>query len=80
MKRGRIHMMFGCAALGLALLAAYYGVQLQNANRVNDAIARADTSLLDSSVPEAVSTARSRLGRLRVIPTLTLNPVTDPTR
>ena len=68
MKRGRVHIMFGCAALGLALLAAYYGVRLQNANRVNGAIARADTSLLDSSVPEAVfarALALSRTGDYR---------------
>jgi mxaK protein len=64
MKRGHIHTVFGCAALGLALIAAYHGTQLEHAKRVNDAIARADTAQLDSSVPEAVFAHAVALSRV----------------
>ena len=68
MKRARIHIMFACAALGLALIAAYHGTRLQRANHVNDAIAHADVGQLDSSIPEAVfarALALSRIGDYR---------------
>jgi len=78
MKRGRVHATFACAALGCALLAGYYGTRLEHAKRVNAAIARADTALiepaliepdqLDSAVPEAVfarARALSRAGDYR---------------
>jgi len=64
MKRGRGHLIFGCAALACALLAAYHGTRLEHANNINNAIARADTAQseiaqisqvqLNSAVPEAV--------------------------
>ncbi len=63
MKRSRIHFLFGCASLGLALLATYHGTQLRHADRVNDAIASADTARLDSSVPEAVFARAQALSR-----------------
>ena len=54
MKRRHIHLLFGCASLGLALLAAYHGAQLRHADRVNHAIATADAAHLGSSLPQAV--------------------------
>lgn len=53
MTRRRVHLLFGVTALGLALLAAYNGWRLEHANRVNDAIASASTTGLDTAVPEA---------------------------
>jgi mxaK protein len=53
MKRGRIHAMFGLAALSFALLVAYHGSRLQHAGHVNRAIAGADAAQLDAAVPEA---------------------------
>jgi len=63
MKRRYVHVMFGCAALGFALLAGYHGTRLEHANTVNDAIARADADQLDSSVPEAVFARAAVLSR-----------------
>ncbi len=64
MKRRYVHIIFGCAALGFALLAAYHGARLEHARQVNDAIKRAgavridpvqiEAARLDTSVPEAV--------------------------
>jgi mxaK protein len=63
MKRRHVHVMFGCAALGFALLAGYHGARLEHANAVNDAIARAHADQLDSSVPEAVFARALALSR-----------------
>ena len=73
MKRSRVHVTFACAALGCALLAGYFGTRLEHAKRVNAAIARVDTALiepgqLDSAVPEAIfarARALSRAGDYR---------------
>jgi mxaK protein len=53
MKRSRIHVTFGLAALGFGLLVAYHGSRLQYAEHVNEAIARANVASLDDTVPEA---------------------------
>ena len=53
MTRKRVHLLFGAAAAAFGLLAAYHGFQLQRAERVNEAIAGASASLLDSTFPEA---------------------------
>ena len=52
MKRRHVHLLFGVTAATFVLFAAYQGVQLLRAERVNAAIASA--SDLDSSLPEAV--------------------------
>ena len=59
MKRKHIHLLFGATAAALGLLAAYQTVQLQRAEHVNEAIAGASATSLDSSLPEAVF-ARAR--------------------
>ena len=53
MTRRRAHLLFGVAALGFGLLAAYQGWRLEHAERVNEAIASASTTGLDAAVPEA---------------------------
>jgi len=59
MRRKHIQLLFGAAAAAFGLFAAYQGVQLQRAERVNAAIAAASASTLDSTLPEAVF-ARAR--------------------
>ena len=53
MKRGHVHSLFGATALALALAAGWQCWRLAEADRVNDAIARADASSLDADVAEA---------------------------
>jgi mxaK protein len=60
MRRKHIHALFGATAAACALLAAYHGVELQRAVRVNAAVASASLSALDSAMPEAVF-ARARV-------------------
>lgn len=52
MTRRRVHFIFGCAALVFALLAAYEGVQLQQAHRANSAISGTAGVGIDTAVPE----------------------------
>ena len=51
MKRRTIHVAFAVAAVGLGLVAAYQGLRLHRAGRINDAIASAAS--IDANVPEA---------------------------
>ncbi|MFO1349139.1 MAG: MxaK protein [Gammaproteobacteria bacterium] len=53
MTRQTIHLLFGVAALGFSLAAAYQGWRLHQARQVNAAIASADAASLDSTVAEA---------------------------
>ena len=53
MTRRRVHLLFGAAALGFALLAVYQGWRLEHADRVNEAIVIASTTGLDAALPEA---------------------------
>lgn len=54
MKRRHIHLLFAAIAAAFGLLGAYQGVQFQRAGRVQEAIAGASVSRLDSALPEAV--------------------------
>ena len=51
MKRRTIHIAFAAATIGLGLVAAYQGLRLNRAQRINDAIASMET--IDASVGEA---------------------------
>ena len=53
MKRRHVHLLFAAIAAAFGAIAAYQGVQLQRAGRVNAAIAAASVSGLDSTLPEA---------------------------
>jgi hypothetical protein len=44
---------FALGTLAFASLAVYEGMQLSRAERVNEAIARAQADALDSAIPEA---------------------------
>ena len=59
MRRRHIHLLFGMVAVTLASLTGWQCMQLQRAERVNQAISRASASDLDSTVPEAMF-ARAR--------------------
>jgi mxaK protein len=58
-RRRHVHLLFGIAAVTFAALTAWQSVQLQRAERVNQAVARASGSDLDSTMPEAMF-ARAR--------------------
>jgi mxaK protein len=58
-KRKHIHLLFGVTAAAFGVLAASQGMQLQRAERVNDAIARENAADLESALPEAMF-ARAR--------------------
>ena len=51
MKRRTIHVAFAAATVGLGLVAAYQGLRLHRAQRINDAIASVAT--IDANVAEA---------------------------
>ena len=51
MKRRTIHVAFAVASVGLGLVAAYQGLRLHRAQRINDAIASVAT--IDANVAEA---------------------------
>jgi len=53
-RRRHIHLLFGMVAVTLASLTGWQCMQLQRAERVNQAISRASASDLDSTVPEAM--------------------------
>jgi mxaK protein len=53
MTRRRVHLLFGATAVGLGLFAAYQGWRLENAERVNAAIASASVAELGGSLPQA---------------------------
>jgi mxaK protein len=53
MKRRHIHLAFALTALGFGCLAVYQGWQLQQSNRINEAIASASVAALDNSIPDA---------------------------
>lgn len=53
MRRRFVHCAFGAAALACGVLAAYHGLRLHEANRINAATASARVSSYDATVPEA---------------------------
>jgi mxaK protein len=52
-RRRTVHVAFGATALTCALLAGYHGMRLNEARRVNEAIASASDALATSTVPQA---------------------------
>ena len=54
MRRRYVHLLFGLSALAFALVAGYQARRLEQAERVNEAIARANAGALDSNLPEAL--------------------------
>ena len=63
MKRSRVHLLFGLAAAGFALLAAHDGLQLRRAEQINAAIASASAGGLGGDVPEAILARALSLAR-----------------
>jgi len=53
-KRRYVHLLFGLSAFAFALVAAYQTQRLEQAERLNEAIARANAGALDGNVPEAL--------------------------
>jgi mxaK protein len=53
-KRRHVHLLFGLSALAFALMAGYQAKRLEQAERVNEAIERANAGALDSNLPEAL--------------------------
>ena len=54
MKRRYVHLLFGFSALAFALVAGYQARRLEQAERVNEAIARANVGGLEGKLPEAL--------------------------
>ncbi len=63
MKRRQIHALFGAATVVFGMLAGYHAVQLQRAQRVNEAIAGASTATIESSLPEAAFARAAALAK-----------------
>jgi mxaK protein len=53
-KRRHVHLLFGLSALAFAVVVGYQAKRLEQAGRVNEAIAGANAGALDSNVPEAL--------------------------
>jgi mxaK protein len=53
-KRRHVHLLFGLSVIAFGLLAGYQTRRLEQADRVNEAIAGANAGALNSEVPEAL--------------------------